>query len=257
MQNNDGSGYNGNGRDPEKEDESSNVIRMPTLAERDKMRREQDKLWRREYKKQHKSEPFINLPPVTKYMMLALIISFAITHFVLDPVQRYEAFMTFGFVPGYYSGALPFGWPAIAGLFTYILLHGSVIHLLMNTVMLAAFGTGVERWIGGKRMFVLFILCSFASTVVHFLFNPSSVDPVVGASGGLSGLFAAILLMMQQKGFGGTGKYGIWPFVIIWIGISVLFGMVEAPGGGTVAWAAHVGGFLAGFIFLKPVLRIP
>jgi membrane associated rhomboid family serine protease len=122
--------------------------------------------------------------------------------------------------------------------------------------MLAAFGTGVDRWIGGKRMLALFVLCSFASTLVHFLFNPFSTDPVIGASGGLSGLFAAILIMMQQKGLVPTGRYGLWPLIIIWIGISVLFGMVEAPGGGAVAWAAHIGGFLAGFVFLKPVLKM-
>jgi membrane associated rhomboid family serine protease len=55
----------------------------------------------------------------------------------------------------------------------------------------------------------------------------------------------------------GSSKYGIWPFVILWIAISLLFGLMEAPGGGTIAWAAHIGGFCAGFVFIKPVLRLP
>jgi len=134
-------------------------------------------------------------------------------------------------------------------------LHGSWTHLLLNTVMTTAFGAGVERLMGARRMIIFFVLCSLTAALIHFAVSPSSPNPVIGASGGLSGLFAAVLVMMQKMGMGGAGRYGIWPFVILWVGVSIMFGMMGAPGGGSVAWVAHIGGFLAGFIFLKPVMR--
>jgi len=163
--------------------------------------------------------------------------------------------MTFGFVPADYTSGKAFNVAMLTAPVSYIFLHGSWVHLFLNTLMLIAFGTGVERQIGGKRMLVLFMLCSLFSVFVHFIFNMDSTEPVIGASGGISGLFAAIFLTIQKRGGGATGRYGILPFVAIFIVISVLFGMIEAPGGGVVAWAAHIGGFVGGLIFFKPVIK--
>src|SRR5690606_14425292 len=101
----------------------------------------------------------------------------------------------------------------------------------------------------------LFFLCSLISVGIHFVFNFSSSVPVVGASGGISGLFAAALVMLQQRGAVPAGRYGLWPLIILWVIISILFGMMGGPDGSPVAWAAHIGGFLAGFLLLKPVLK--
>jgi membrane associated rhomboid family serine protease len=260
MQSNNGGGYKGNERDPEKDPDHNedNIIRIPTLAERNKMKKAQERQWRQEHRKANKAEPIINLPPVTKYMIMAIIIPFIITSFIMDDIDRIKTILTFGFIPGYFTGHIEFTWNAVLGIFTYIFLHGNITHLMMNVVMLAAFGTGVERWMGGKRMLIYFILCSAGALILHTALNHSSSTPVIGASGGLSGLFAAVLIMLQQRGAGGVGKYGIWPFIAIWIVISILFGSVSTPGTGghTVAWAAHIGGFLAGFILLKPVLNM-
>lgn len=264
MQKNNGGGYNGNGRDPGdengKDTEENNVTRIPTLAERDKIRREQEqeeKRLRKQYRKAQAQAqgPMFNLPPVTKYMMGSLILIHLVMQIVLSPVQQYEIIAHLGFVPAQYTGAAAFSLWSVISPFSYVLFHGGWTHLLINSVMLLAFGSGMERWIGGRPMVVFFILCSLVSALVHLAFNPFSEAPVVGASGGLSGMFAAVLLLLQQRGAGMTGRYGIWPFIILWIGISLLFGMMEAPGGGTVAWAAHIGGFLAGFVLLKPVVR--
>lgn len=257
MQNNNGHNHDGNGHDPD--GESGNIIRMPTLAERDRMRREkekQEKQWRSSYKQDNKPPPAINLPPVTKFSILALAVIHVIFHYAFSPPDQFTIMENFGFIPAYYTGAAPFRWAALPGPFTYVFLHGGWTHLAMNSVMLAAFGAGVERWMGGKKMILFFVLCALAAAMAHLLVNPSSSDPVIGASGGLSGLFAAVLVMLQQSGMGGNSKYGIWPFVFLWVAISAIFGLIGAPGGGAVAWAAHIGGFLAGFIFLKPVMRM-
>lgn len=264
MQKDNGGGYNGNGNshhdDNDRDKEESNIIRIPTLAERDKIRREQEKEEQRLRKQYRKAQaaahgPMINLPPVTKYALAALFLVHLVMQGLLSPIQQYGIIENLGFIPARYTGAEPFSFWALIGPFSFVLFHGSWTHLLLNGFMLMAFGSGMERWIGAKRMLVFFFLCSLASALAHLLLNPFSSAPVIGASGGLSGMFAAILILMQQRGVGMMGRYGVWPFVALWIGISVILGMIEAPGGGTVAWAAHIGGFLAGFVFLKPVLK--
>lgn len=201
-------------------------------------------------------EPMINLPPVTKYAVAFLVLVHLGLAFGVDDVTRYWVFEHFGFVAGGYTGAAPLPWwSLVLGPLTYMALHGSWMHLGMNGAMMVAFGAGCERWMGGRRLFVLFVLCGLVSALVQFAYAPQSTDPVIGASGGLSGMFAAVLVMLQQRGLGGRGRYGIWPFVFLWIGISVLFGTMGAPDGSVVAWPAHIGGFLAGFIFIGPVMR--
>lgn len=241
---------------------TDNVIALPTAEERKKMEIARQEAARLKEKAAHKSEPFfnhtplLNLPPVTKYMLLAFIAVHVLTDVFLNEPQQYWVFMHFGFVPGYYTGTIPGGWAMLTGPLTFTFLHGSWTHIILNGLMMMAFGTGVEKWIGGKRLFVFFMLCNLFAALAQFAFSPFSGAPVIGASGGLSGLFAAVLLMMQQQnGLGSGNRHGILPFVILWIVISVAFGMFGGPGGNSIAWAAHIGGFLAGFILLKPVMK--
>ncbi|MCB9996411.1 MAG: rhomboid family intramembrane serine protease [Rhodospirillales bacterium] len=246
--------HNGNGHDPD-EKRTDNVIRIPTLAERDKMRREQEKQWRKDYKAANKAEPMINLPPVTKIMLIAIIgIHLALTLFT-NEVQLYWVHEHFGFKPAYYTGDFP-GWIALIVPFTYMFLHGGWMHLGMNAAMLAAFGAGIEQWMGGKRMVILFIACGLAACLFHFILSPFSQQTMIGASGGISGLFAAVLIMLQSQGRLGAGRYGILPFAALWVGLSFVFGLLGGPDGSPIAWAAHIGGFFAGLVFIRPVLKI-
>ena len=108
----------------------------------------------------------------------------------------------------------------------------------MNAAMLMAFGAGVERYYGAKRYILFFILCGVLSLIPELIFNPDLQYPLVGASGALSGLFAAILIILQNEGRLPVGKYGIWPFAGLWIGISVLFGLFGSQmAGAPIAWA--------------------
>jgi membrane associated rhomboid family serine protease len=248
-------GHNGGSNDGGDET-PDNIVHLPTPAER--RRAEADRMAQARTAARTANGPMINLPPLTKWAVGLMILIHLLTNFAIDDVQRYWVFEHFGFIAAAYTDAMPLPvWSLIAGPFTYVLLHGSWMHLFMNGAMLMAFGTGCERWMGGRRLLLLFTLCSLAALAVQLAFAPDSTNPVIGASGGISGLFAAVLVMMQRQGYTGNGRFGIWPFILLWIGISVLFGMMGAPDGSTIAWPAHIGGFLAGFVFLKPVLRLP
>ncbi len=228
--------------------DKDNIIQLPTPKERASSRREADK----DAERKPPREPMINLPPATKFMVLAWLGLHLLTTMLLTPPQIYDTYMMLGFVPGWYSGALPFSWPALTGPLTYAFLHGSWPHVLMNSVMMMAFGAGMERAAGTKNMFVIFFASSLCAALIHGLFFSGSTEPVIGASGGISGLFGALLVMLNRAGaLGGGGgtpgtKKSLWPLVLLWLAITVAFGFMQAPGGGTIAWAAHIGGFLCG-----------
>jgi membrane associated rhomboid family serine protease len=233
-------GSGGNGHDPDEAEAQGAVILD--------FRRPQDN-------RPPQREKLFNLPTVTKYFILLL----AVIHIGLQiagPLQKEWVYEHFGFVPGAYTGHVPFTAYALISPFTYMLLHGSWLHLIMNSLMLAAFGAGIERMMGGRKMLILFMLCGLAAIAVQFVINPSSTDTVIGASGGLSGFFAVILVTLQQMN-GREERYGLLPFVIFWILVQAGFGSTGiGTGGANVAWIAHIGGFLAGFVLLKPVLRL-
>lgn len=196
-------------------------------------------------------EPMFNMPTVTKWLLAAVIGLHLLVHVVL-PVSAYNwVFAHLSFIPARWGGGLPFElWTPLTPL-TYMLLHASWLHLAMNSVMLLAFGSGIERWMGARRMIIFSILCGLIAIVTHYIFNMGSMQAVVGASGAISGLFAAALIMINRGHRELGGKFGILPFIIIWIGISIAFGMTGAPDGSAIAWGAHIGGFLGGFAILK------
>lgn len=244
---------NGTGHD-KNDDEDDNVIRIPTLAERDKIRREAEKQARTEYRKANPPEPMINLPPVTKLMIGLIIVPYLITGVLLSPPQEYAVMVHFGFIPAAYTGEFT-GWSAFTSPFTYMFIHASWLHVGINTAMLVAFGAGLERWMGGKRMFIFFYICSIAAAIFHFIISPANSGIMVGASGGVSGMFGAVMIMLQSQNRMPLGKYGLWPFAIFWIMISFIFGMLGSPDGGNIAWTAHVGGFLFGLLMTKPFMK--
>lgn len=194
--------------------------------------------------------PIINMPTLTKYLIGAIIGIELINALILSPEQSNALIENFGFVPARF---LPenFTPAAIITPLTSMFLHGGWMHLFVNAFMLAAFGSGVERWLGPKRMAFLFIMSGLCGVVMHYALNIASPYPMIGASGGISGLFAAGLIMINRGGRELGGRFGILPMALLWIGVSVAFGMMGAPGGGSIAWAAHVGGFLGGLAILK------
>lgn len=196
-------------------------------------------------------EPIFNMPPATKWVLAAIVGIHILVHIVLPHGAYNWIFAHLSFVPARWGATLPFEIFTPLTPVTYMLLHASWLHLAMNSIMLLAFGSGIERWMGARRMIVFSVLCGLIAIATHFAFNTGSIQAVVGASGAISGLFAAALVMINRGHSELGGRFGILPFIVLWIGISVAFGMTGAPDGSAVAWAAHVGGFLGGFAILK------
>jgi len=239
-------GYvNGSNNDNNRPDEK--IVSLPSLAERDRMRREKEKL---ERKLASAAEPMINMPPVTKYLIGIMLVLYFLTGVLLSPEQADWVIGEFGFIPERFNLG-DFDPFMIVSPITHMFLHGGWMHVTLNLFMLAAFGSGVERWLGSKRTLILFILSGLFGAAAHYILNTTSTFPMIGASGGLSGLFAGAIIMLNRGQREMGGRLGILPFALLWIGLSIGFGMLGGPDGSMIAWAAHVGGFLGGFLVLK------
>ena len=248
----------GNGKDPEQHKDK--VVKFPTLAERDRIKREerkQEEQWRKDYRAKQKAargntaEPFFkagNIPPFSKYLVLAIIAVHLPLHLLMSDAQLLNAIYTFGFVPAKFTGG--YEWSALAPLtpLTHAFIHGSWLHLFFNTTMGLVLGMFVEKIYGSRTCAIFFILCTLAGAALYFLINPYAATPVIGASGGISGFFGALIYinMVQSPNSPFARKfmkYGPWPVIIFWGAFMALPGLFAD---GALAWQAHLGGYIAG-----------
>ena len=165
-----------------------------------------------------------------------------------------------------HPSALPFS------LISYSFLHAGWPHLIINSVWLMAFGSVVLRRIGTIRFLALFALSSIGAALFHFITHSADVMPVIGASGAVSGIMAAAIRFVFQPGeslsgfsldASGTYRAPALPlvktfrdrrtlrFILLWLAINIVTGLAGVPlglGAGSIAWEAHVGGFITGLI---------
>jgi len=163
-------------------------------------------------------------------------------------------------------------------MLTYALLHGSWTHLAVNAIWLLAFGAPVARRFGGSRFFALLAFTAFCGALFHFFSHMDAVEPLIGASASVSGAMAAATRFVFQPGaplgpFPLQGENGYLlralslretfsdrrtlVFLAVWFGVNFITGVMSPAfmGGDTIAWEAHVGGFIGGlfgFRFFDP-----
>lgn len=135
------------------------------------------------------------------------------------------------------------------GAFTYMFLHGSVGHLLLNMLVLFFFGPPLEsRW-GGREFFRFYVIAGLGGVALSFIFSPSS--PVIGASAACYGLMLAFAMNWPKAPI---YIYAIFPVQARFlVGFFFLMSLWQgfADQGGNVAHFAHLGGILAAFLYLK------
>ncbi len=132
---------------------------------------------------------------------------------------------------------------------TYQFLHRDLVHMLINAMFLIAFGTPVMLRLGLGRFLAFYLLCGIAGAVIYTLLNQDSTVPMIGASGAISGLLGGVL----HFGFGSgpAAQHRVRSFVMIWVGMNLVLALVGPllfGNGGGLAWQAHLGGFVAGWL---------
>ncbi len=195
--------------------------------------------------------PLFNLPPLTLWTLVSFIAIMAVMSFGPGDVMAPIGYML-AFVPARFTDAEYWTPVALVTPVTHLFLHGGWLHVAMNGLMLMAFGSAAEKTLGAKRAALLFLGSGLCGALAQFAFEPHTLVPMVGASGALSGLFAAVILRLQKAGQMPVGRYGIWGVAALWIGLSLLTaGVGSAIGLGNVAWAAHAGGFIGGILLAQ------
>jgi membrane associated rhomboid family serine protease len=132
------------------------------------------------------------------------------------------------------------------------------MHLGVNMLSLMAFGAGVEKWMGARRMLLIFFATGFAGALAQCLVAPHLDAPLIGASGAISGLFGALLVQMNdRKVLQANGRNPLLIFAVLWVVTALFFGWFGAPGApGPISWATHIGGFVAGMALSRPIARL-
>jgi membrane associated rhomboid family serine protease len=207
-----------------------------------------------------------------QYVVVALIALNVLLFLISGPLRGDEALLVtatgFGVVPTELLDLARQASPALnpiaepLTLFTYMFLHGGWLHLIGNLAFLWVFADNIEDAFGHFGFALFYILCGIAAALAHVVMMPDSHEPLIGASGAVSGVLAAYLLLYPQARvwillfMRIPLKIPAWIVLGGWIILQFVSLSFEQPEEQAVAWWAHIGGFAMGLIFTM-VLRSP
>jgi membrane associated rhomboid family serine protease len=145
-------------------------------------------------------------------------------------------------------------------VFTAMFLHGSLFHLLGNMLFLWIFGNNIEDYLGHLRFSLFYLLSGLGATFIQVVFSPNSRIPMIGASGAIAGVLGAYIMLYP------TAKVRtlVFLFFIIRVldipaayvlGFWFMLQVLNIGLGGSVAWFAHIGGFLVGMGLIRVIPR--
>lgn len=142
-----------------------------------------------------------------------------------------------------------------------IFLHGGWMHIIGNMWMLWIFGDNIEDAMGSKPYLIFYLVCGVFSIFSHFIVEPTSQVPVVGASGAIAGVMGAYFAL-----YPGSRILALFPPIFIFevpayvfLGFWFILQFINVFSGnsGGVAWWAHIGGFVMGYILIRLWVRLP
>ncbi len=211
--------------------------------------------------------PAFNLPSSVVGLAVILIAVHVLRTMVISQESDIWVLNGFAFVPSFYQASpdqllVPFSpyWSPI----THGFLHGDWTHLLINLVWLAAFGSAVARRFGALRFMLFLAFSAAAGALAHFVFHSMDNVPVIGASGAVSACMGAAVRFAFVPGrsmehattspayslFQSLLNRNIMTFVVIWFGLNWLYGsgVIDLGVGAQIAWEAHMGGFIFGWL---------
>nr|TFG55562.1 MAG: rhomboid family intramembrane serine protease [Hyphomicrobiales bacterium] len=215
--------------------------------------------------------------PVLNYAFVACCIAIFVWQVSLTDEQHGRLLQAFAFIPAHFfqsaglfqNVGVPspdssgFAWMTLA---TSMFLHGGWMHLGGNMLYLWIFGNNVEDALGHTRYLIFYFVCGLVAALTQGMLNPGSYIPVVGASGAISGVLAAYLLIFPRARVTVIVPLGIllYPLKIsalyvigFWFLIQLLQGLFADSNDLEIAWWAHIGGFISGLIMAPMLSRFP
>jgi membrane associated rhomboid family serine protease len=215
----------------------------------------------------HDDNPTSTVPVITVIVIVACTLAF-FWELSLGERGLEAAFYALGVTPATLIGAarLPPELqlvPAWATLLTSMFLHGGWMHLIGNMLYLWIFGNNIEDAMGHRRFVVFYVLCGIAAALAQAIPNPDSTVPMIGASGAISGVLGAYLLLFPHARVLVAIPLGFFLHTVrlpavwvlgFWFVLQLISSALAPVDGGGVAWGAHIGGFIAG-LALIPIFK--
>jgi membrane associated rhomboid family serine protease len=230
-------------------------------------------------------EPILTLPgALTAYIAILAVIHLRV---LLPPEMENWTIDVFGFIPKRYDSTLlaiefPGGTGAKVWSFvTYSLLHANLSHIGFNVLWLLPFGSALARRFGAIRFFIFMAVTAAAGALAHLVTHEHAIAPMIGASASVSGAMAAALRFAFVQGSFLSFRRGdaqaaakvpalsllaslrntrVLGFLAVWFGVNIIFGMGSiaiGADGSSVAWQAHIGGFVAGLLLFSLFDPVP
>ena len=207
--------------------------------------------------------PRHRFPLVTILLILANVVVFAVEALTPSEQALSELILTWGLVPARLSSLEP---TAFATIITSMFLHSGFLHIAGNMLYLWIFGDNIEAALGSTRFLLFYLLCGVGAAAGQYLVAPTSQVPMVGASGAISGVMGAYLLLYPRAEVETLIIFGLWarlvrmPAVVVlgmWIVLQLFSGLASlgAEASGGVAFFAHVGGFVSGLVLVLILRR--
>jgi membrane associated rhomboid family serine protease len=162
-----------------------------------------------------------------------------------------DSFGNTGEIP-HYDTPLPVYFNFLSSMF----MHGGIMHIFGNMLFLWIFGDNLENLLGHIRFAAFYLVCGFAAAFAQIFMDSDSVIPMLGASGAISGVLAGYVLLFPQRHvraiiFNFLTTVPAFVAIGIWIVYQLVLGYLTPAGTGGVAYAAHIGGFVAGLVLIK------
>ncbi|MBI2902891.1 MAG: rhomboid family intramembrane serine protease [Candidatus Methylomirabilis oxyfera] len=206
--------------------------------------------------------------PVITVALIVINILVYLNQLTLSPRAAVRFVYLYGLIPVEISGGellVRHPVPLYGTILTSMFVHGGLFHLAGNMLYLWIFGDNVEDSLGRVRFLLFYFLSGLAAAAAQVLSAPQSQIPMVGASGAISGVLGAYLLLYPHARVVTLVAFGwfirlveIKAIIVLgfWIVVQLVSGLVTwgAQVGG-VAWFAHIGGFVAGLVMVIPLRR--
>jgi membrane associated rhomboid family serine protease len=146
--------------------------------------------------------------------------------------------------------------PVYFNFLSSMFMHGDIMHIFGNMLFLFIFGDNLENTLGHVRYLAFYLLCGIAAAAAQIIMGPDSIIPMLGASGAISGVLGGYILLFPKREVRAIifNVVTTVPAVVaigIWILYQVVLSYLTPAGGGGVAYAAHIGGFIMGIASIK------
>ncbi len=216
----------------------------------------------------HDDNPTETTPILTVALIVICVLVF-LWQISLSEQDQIRAVYSFGVVPAVLFDHKQLApqlalIPAEAAVFTSMFMHGGWMHLIGNMLFLWIFGNNIEDALGRARFIVFYFACGIAAALTQSLADTQSTIPMIGASGAISGVLGAYLLLYPHARVLVLIPLGFFlynarlPAMLVlglWFVMQLVNQLLTPPGGAGVAFLAHIGGFVAGMALLPGMKR--